>query len=64
MFELRFETENDAFKEGMSSEVARVLKEAARKVADGVTEGVCRDTHGNCIGRFRLDRGEHDDLRA
>ncbi len=54
-FRMNFEMVNAAFDEGAAGdEVARILREAADKAADGRDEGIVYDINGNAIGRWRV----------
>lgn len=55
MFELKVSTDNAAFEgeEGMRAELARILREAADRVAGGICGRVpIRDINGNRVGHF------------
>ena len=52
MFTLRIEPDNDAFSDDPSLELARILQDVARKVADGQTTGTIRDSNGNRVGEW------------
>lgn len=57
MFLLNITTGNDAFSDengGAGEEIARILKDAASKVANGYTEGRCSDINGNTVGTWSL----------
>lgn len=55
MLRVEIETDNAAFVEaGPEFEVARLLREAADKIADGRREGRLRDCNGGEVGRFVL----------
>jgi hypothetical protein len=54
-FTLTIDTANDAFTGDESAEVARILRDAARRVVIGVTEARLKDTNGNTVGAFTLD---------
>ncbi len=51
MFKLSFETGNAAFDETPATEIARILRDIARKVEQGESfGGRIRDVNGNTIG--------------
>ena len=52
MFTLFIETENDAFTNGESEEIARILKDLARQVENGTWCGVLIDINGNKVGNW------------
>jgi len=52
MFTLSIETENDAFTNGESEEIARILKEVASQVENGKDFGTITDINGNMIGNW------------
>lgn len=55
MFRLRLSTANAAFSDGAAgAEVARILREAASRVADGEREGNLLDVNGNTVGSFKI----------
>ncbi len=54
MFKLTFKTDNAAFEEDKSIEVARILRDVATKIETGKTSGKIFDINGNSIGRFEL----------
>jgi len=63
MFQMRFDTENEAFECGnRESETARILREIADRVERGAASGMFQNVHdlnGNVIGTFKLtDRDE------
>ena len=51
---IKFETDNDAFKEG-SIEVARLLREIADRIENGDTARAIIDLNGNRIGQWEYD---------
>ena len=64
MFELTIKTDNAAFRDdddtgdnadATRSEVARILRETARRILNGTTDGALRDANGNKVGHFALD---------
>lgn len=64
MFTLKIDTENAAFDDGQTDEIARIL----RKIADEVEHGgyypgqsqTVRDINGNDVGRYKLDPSEFE----
>jgi len=54
-FRLTIKTENAAFEDNPIGEVARILKDAARRVEGGETSGGLRDANGNTVGSFSAD---------
>jgi hypothetical protein len=50
---IKIDTSNDAF-EADESEFGRVLAETVDKIANGSTEGACRDSNGNKVGTFAV----------
>lgn len=52
MFEVWIETDNAAFEEDLFVELARLLNEAANKVANGQLKGSLSDINGNKVGGF------------
>jgi hypothetical protein len=53
-FELKIETDNAAFSEDPGAEIARILRDVARVVAQGGLEGFVADSNGNMVGNFEL----------
>lgn len=49
MFTLKIETDNAAF-EDLSGETARILRDIAKKLDDGQTDGKGKDINGNTVG--------------
>ncbi|GAA3751143.1 hypothetical protein GCM10022379_19530 [Micromonospora maritima] len=55
MLRVEIETDNAAFQNGQAAEeAARLLREAADRIADGATIGGLRDHNGNNVGQFML----------
>ena len=52
MFTLSIETENEAFTNDESHEIARILKDLARQVENGKECGVLIDINGNKVGNW------------
>jgi hypothetical protein len=57
MFRLRLTTGNDAFDNGVAIEVARILRETADKLENGVTDSIVLDANGNRVGHYALTGG-------
>lgn len=56
-FHLSIEIDNAAFQDNNAPhEIARILREAADKIADGQTLGKLRDINGNTVGAFNYDQ--------
>lgn len=63
MFKLQFRTDNAAFADHMSFEIAEILREIANRVgpmppnilAEG-DHGIIRDSNGNAIGKWSYTR--------
>lgn len=55
MFELRFDTDGDAFQEGGTVEITRILRAVAAQLEDesARSRGVY-DANGNSVGSWRL----------
>ena len=52
-FGLQFDTDNSAFDEQPATEIARILREVAKRVEEnGDGDGKIFDANGNAIGRF------------
>lgn len=55
-FFVEIETENAAFEDnGLSFEIARILRQAANNVLDGNLSSPLRDENGNRVGGHRYD---------
>jgi hypothetical protein len=54
-FYVQFECDNAAFEDNAHGEIARILREIAKKVEIGQTEGACMDFNGNRCGEFDLN---------
>jgi hypothetical protein len=54
MFTLTIQTDNAAFGDEPSYELARILAEVASRVGGGELAGTVRDENGNTVGRFTL----------
>ena len=55
MFSISFDTDNDEFSRHPEVGIVRILREIAKRIADGETEGSIRDVNGNRIGSFRME---------
>lgn len=57
MFKLEFETGNAAFDGDLAwMEIDTILRAVADRAGDGQTSGTIRNSNGNRIGAWRLDR--------
>lgn len=54
MFTLTIDTGNEAFTGDKAGEVARILKEIAKKLDKGQDSGKCMDGNGNGVGKWEL----------
>lgn len=58
MFTLKIETDNAAFGDGNITderyELARILREVAKRLESGEDSGAVRDVNGNKVGQFSL----------
>lgn len=54
MFTLTIETDNAAFTDDAAREVARILRQLAKKLEDGKDSGKVMDLNGNSVGSFEL----------
>lgn len=56
-FRVLINIDNAAFEDGRDAELARILREVADKLDDGVSAGNVRDYNGNTVGDFgvRID---------
>ncbi|UDM18859.1 hypothetical protein [Vogesella sp. XCS3] len=59
MIRLTLNTGNDAFKDDIHSEVARILRDASFKYAEGQTNFPMRDINGNTVGKLSTDDASH-----
>lgn len=55
MFSVTLTTDNDAFSDSESMEVARILRDAAARIESGEMRGNLRDVNGNTVGAFSFD---------
>ena len=55
---IEIEMDNAAFEDSPASELARILRAIAAKVANGETEIVARDINGNSVGSLEITMGE------
>lgn len=49
-FEIKFTTDNDAFKENPQDEVIRILQDVATRISEGKIDGYIYDVNGNKVG--------------
>lgn len=52
MFEVKIETDNAAFEDDASTEIARILREVIARIAEGYRGGTLADANGNRVGSF------------
>jgi len=52
--EIKFSTDNDAFREDMADECRTILRVIGENLRDGHKSGVIMDINGNRIGRWSL----------
>ena len=55
---IEIEMDNAAFEDSPASELARILRGIAAKVANGETEIVARDINGNSVGSLEITTEE------
>lgn len=48
--EIELNTENQAFED--DQEIERILQEAVKNIASGISQGILRDYNGNKVGQF------------
>ena len=61
MLTIEIETGNEAFANGCeAAELARILREAARKIENGHTEFKLHDHNGNRVGYCEYEPGEYE----
>ena len=46
---------NAAFSDQPNEEIARILREAAKNIESGLTNGVVRDGNGNKVGTWEIN---------
>ena len=51
---IELDMDNDAFRNRMATETARILSEIARKIKNGATEGKAMDLNGNGAGQWEI----------
>ena len=51
-FSIKFDTDNAAFDDAPVTEIRKILRKIGIAAQYGITEGPCRDTNGNTIGRW------------
>lgn len=56
MFRLYIDTDNDSCKPNHYAEVAKLLRDVARRVEDGQNSGKILDTNGNTVGTFNASK--------
>lgn len=54
-FVLFIETGNAAFEDRLEQELARILRDVARRVESGALNGPCKDWNGNRVGNYNHD---------
>lgn len=59
MIRLTLNTANAAFEDDIHTEVARILREASAKYAEGQTDFPLRDINGNTVGTLSTDDASH-----
>ena len=47
---IKLNTDNQAFED--NQEIERILQEAVKKIASGISQGILRDYNGNKVGQF------------
>ena len=57
-FILEINCDNAAFDESPATEVARIVRNAAERVEEGIWPGNLRDSNGNTVGSFRFSHGQ------
>lgn len=58
MFGLNIKTDNDAFADLAGEECARILRDVAKKLDEGYTDGPLVDFNGTKVGWFHLNTGD------
>jgi hypothetical protein len=53
-FTLEIDCDNAAFEDEMASEIARILRTTAKRVADGEDDMRLRDVNGNTVGYAKV----------
>lgn len=54
-FQVDLDLNNDAFSQGPTCEIVRILTDLAVRVSGGETKGLIRDANGNTVGNFRTE---------
>lgn len=54
-FKVEIDLHNEAFSQGPTCEIVRILTDLALRVSGGETKGLIRDINGNAVGNFRTD---------
>jgi hypothetical protein len=62
-FILEIEGANGASYEDTPGEVARLLRDCAGQVEDGIRQGLLRDLNGNHVGSWQFGEDEEDEDR-
>ncbi|KKN48351.1 hypothetical protein LCGC14_0653860 [marine sediment metagenome] len=55
MLTINFNLRNGAFAEDHKPECARILRDLAEAVEEGMLDGIIRDINGNAIGQIHID---------
>jgi len=53
MFTVKFDTDNEAFTDNYTGEIAIIFERIVKLLHSGCTEGTIHDTNGNSIGSWR-----------
>jgi hypothetical protein len=56
MFSITFSVDGPAFDDKMTRESVKVLKRIIRNIEEGLLEGTCHDSLGNCIGEYTIHK--------
>ncbi len=59
---LTIEAASAAFDDGAELEMARILRQAAKRIEDGALDGRLSDYNGNRVGEFAIEGSLTDDL--
>lgn len=52
MLKVEIKTDNAAFSDNSNAELARILRELAKRIENGEQHGRLRDLNGNKVGQF------------